>query len=93
MAQFLMGIGVWVLSSVIARLIAASGLGFFTYTQVDKYIEKLMDYMTQYLTDLPLVFLQLMRLAEVDSAMSIIFSAMLTSIAVKVGMVFLGLKS
>lgn len=93
MHKFLIGIGVWVLSSVIARLVAASGLGFYTYSKLDFYIEKLMNYMTQYLSELPLILLQLLRLAEVDTAISIIFSAMLSSVAIRVGMVVLGVKS
>lgn len=90
---FLKGLLVWVLASVILRIFVAFGLGFFTYTQIDTYIEKLMDYFTQYLSQLPLMFLQFMRLAEVDTAISIIFSAFLSRIVLKAGMVVLGVKS
>ena len=92
-AIFFKGLLVWVLASTIARLLAAFGLSIVTYTQIDTYIEKLMDYLTQYLSQLPLMFLQLMRLAEVDTAISIICSAFLSRIALKAGMIVLGVKS
>ena len=81
------------LAHIVIRITSALGLGFFTYKQIDKYIEQLMNYMTQYLTELPLMFLQLMRLAEVDTAISIICSAFLTRVAFRAGMVALGVKA
>ncbi|OYQ71461.1 DUF2523 domain-containing protein [Wohlfahrtiimonas chitiniclastica] len=92
MQTFLQGILVWVLSSVVLRVFAGFGLGFFTYTQVDKYIEKAMNFMTQYLSELPTSLLQILRLAEVDTAISIVFSALLTTITIRAGMVVLGVK-
>lgn len=92
-ALFFKHIGVWVFASVIGRIILAIGIGFYTYTKLDEYIIKAMNYMTQYFSELPVSLLQIMRIAEVDTAISIIFSAILSTVAVRAGMIVLGVRS
>lgn len=90
---FLRSLIVWVFSSVIIRSLAALGIGFMTHKGLKFLMVKFMDTLTLYLSKLPELILIFFRLAEIDTAISIIFSAILTKVVMNSVMIFLGVKS
>lgn len=83
---------VWAIGSAFARILMALGLGFATYKGVDKLAEKFFVQFESLLGHLPTSLIQLLRLAEVDTSLSIIFSALLLRIAMDTARVFVGLR-
>jgi len=90
---FLKSLIVWVLASVVTRILAALGFGFMTHKGLKFFMVKFMDTLALYLSKLPELILIFFRLAEIDTAISIIFSAILTKVVMNSAMVFLGVKS
>lgn len=82
----------WVITSTIARVLFTMGVGFFTYRGLKHLIEKVIDDIVPHLNELPVEVLQLLKLANVDQGLTVIFSAVLTYAAFKSVLVFVGSK-
>ncbi|MEB3736225.1 DUF2523 domain-containing protein [Halopseudomonas pachastrellae] len=83
---------IWVLSSAIARVFVALGIGLFTYTGIKSLVEFALDQATQFVGQLPSAVLDLIALAGVDQAISIIGSALLTRAAITAARISVGLS-
>jgi len=84
---------IWILSSAVAKVLVALGIGFMTYSGILALVETFLDQSTGFLSQLPVEILSLMHLAGVDQALSIIGGAMLTRAAIQAAKVSVGLST
>lgn len=80
---------VWALGSFFTRLIAALGISFTTYAALSKAVEKLIQYIQPNLNQLPQDALNILTLAGIDEALSIMVSALATRAAFVSARVFI----
>ncbi|SUO93457.1 DUF2523 family protein [Suttonella ornithocola] len=90
MAKLLSVVLVWVLSSVIFRILAALGIGFFTYKGVVNLVDEGIARLQPLLSQLPAAVLDLLAIAGVPEGLSIIVSALATAAAFHAAKVFVG---
>lgn len=93
MAKLLSVVLVWVISSVIFRIIAALGIGFFTYQGVVDLIDAAIAKLQPLLTELPSYVLSILSIAGVPEGLSVIVSAFATAAAFHAARVFVGVAS
>lgn len=93
MPQVLVAVGVWVISSVIAKLFIALGIGVFTYYGLYELAERLVDQAQAIFGTLPVAAAQIMAIAGVPEAMSIITSAFLTRASIQAIKTFFGVRA
>jgi hypothetical protein len=92
MPAVLVMVGVYIISSVIARLFVALGIGIFTYYGLYALIESLLGQLQSLFSGMPSHVFQLVSLAGFPEALSIICSALLTRAAVVAVQTFFGIK-
>lgn len=90
---FFRGLFTFIIVGVITRVLAAIGIGYLTYVGLDKALTFMFDNMALYFSYLPVSILQLFRLAEVDTALSLIASAMVSRAVIKMSATFLGVRT
>lgn len=83
---------IWILSSAVAKIFFALGIGLFTYTGISSLIEEFLDFSKSYIVGLPADFVGLLHLAGVDQALSIVGGALLTRAAINAAKVSVGLS-
>lgn len=93
MPAIIAAIGVWVISSVIAKVFIALGIGLFSYYGLYALVEQLLNQVSGLLNGLPAEVFQLISLAGIPEALSIIGSAVLTRAALNSVQVFFGVRS
>lgn len=79
---------VWVLSSALARVVAGAGLAFATYSFLADYVNSFLSLFTSGVGGLGSVGV-LMQIAGIGEAISIIGSAILSSVAMMSARMFL----
>lgn len=92
MPAVLVTIGIYIISSVIARLFLALGIGMFTYYGLYNLVETLLAQAQSLFSSLPPQVFQLLSLGGIPEALSIICSAVLTRAAIMAIQVFFGAK-
>lgn len=92
MPAILVTIGVYIISSVIAKLFLALGIGIFTYYGLYALVEQLLNQIQGLISGLPPQVFQLISLAGIPESMSIIGSAVLSRAAIYSMQVFFGAK-
>jgi hypothetical protein len=93
MPAMLIAVGVWVISSVIAKLFVALGIGIFTYYGIYELIQQLLAQVQGLMGTLPAAVFQLLSLAGIPQALSIIGSAILTRASINAIQLFFGVRS
>ena len=93
MPPVIAAIGVWVISSVIAKLFIALGIGLFSYYGLYELTQAMLDQIDNLIGALPSAVFQLISLAGIPQSLSIIGSAVLTSAAIKSIQLFFGICS
>ncbi len=93
MPQVLVAIGVWIISSVIAKLFVALGIGVFTYYGLLELVERIIDQAQAMFGGLPASAAQIMAIAGVPEALSIITSAFLTRASIQAIQTFFGART
>ena len=93
MPAVIAAIGVWVISSVIAKVFIALGIGLFSYYGLYALVEQLLNQVSALLNGLPAEVFQLISLAGIPEALSIIGSAVLTRAALNSVQVFFGVRA
>lgn len=93
MPPVLVAIGVWVISSVIAKLFVALGIGLFTYYGLLELVERIIDQAQSMFGGLPASAVQIMSIAGVPEALSIITSAFLTRASIQAIQTFFGARA
>lgn len=92
MPAVLAAIGVWVISSVIVKLFLALGIGLFTYYGLYELIQQLLSQVQAAMSSLPSAVFQLVSLAGIPQALSIIGSAVLTRASINAIQTFFGVR-
>ncbi|XLX38383.1 DUF2523 family protein [Ectopseudomonas mendocina] len=90
MPAVLVTIGVYIISSVIAKLLLALGIGLFTYYGLYTLVQQLLQQVQIAFGGLPSQVSQILSIAGIPEALSIIGSAVLTWAAIKSMQVFFG---
>lgn len=93
MPAILVTIGIYIISSVIAKVLVAFGIGLFSYYGLYQLVEQLLSQVQPLLSSLPPEVFQLISLAGIPTSLSIIGSAFLTRAAIKSIEVFFGIRS
>ncbi|EFX63428.1 hypothetical protein DAPPUDRAFT_335484 [Daphnia pulex] len=91
MPAVLAAVGVWIISSVIAKVLVALGIGLFTYYGLFGLVEELIDQLRFLLGDMPPAVFQIISLFGFPEGLSILCSAFLTRAAIQSTKVFFGL--
>lgn len=81
------------IGSLIFRILAAIGLGVYTYNGLDVVLKKAFAQIQGYANALPVELLNIFAIAQVDTALTIIASAMLSSVAIKFAFGVFGVRS
>jgi hypothetical protein len=92
MPAVLVTIGVYIISSVIAKLLLALGIGLFTYYGLYTLVQRLLQEVQTAFGGLPSQVSQILAIAGIPEALSIIGSAVLTWAAIKSMQVFFGTR-
>lgn len=90
MPAILVTIGVYIISSVIAKILLALGIGLFTYYGLYTLVQQLLNQVRTVFSGVPSQVSQVLSLAGIPEALSIIGSAVLTWAAIKSMQVFFG---
>lgn len=93
MPAVIAAIGVWVISSVIAKLFIALGIGLFSYYGLYELTRAMLDQVNTLMDGLPSEVFQLISLAGIPQALSIIGSAIMTRAAINSIQLFFGIRS
>lgn len=93
MPAVIAAIGVWVISSVIAKLFIALGIGLFSYYGLFELTRAMLDQVNVLMNGLPSEVFQLISLAGIPQALSIIGSAIMTRAAINSIQLFFGIRS
>lgn len=83
---------IWILSSAVARVLVALGIGFFTYAGLVDLVQAGLGQVQAMAANFPAAVLQLCGLAGVDEGISIIGSALLTRAAINAAKLTVGLN-
>lgn len=90
MPAVLVAIGVYIISSVIAKVFIALGIGLFTYYGLYELVQQLLSQVQGLWGSVPPQVYQVLSIGGIPQAMSIIGSAVLTSASIKAVSVFFG---
>ncbi|NMY53446.1 DUF2523 domain-containing protein [Pseudomonas sp. WS 5011] len=93
MPAILVTIGIYIISSVIAKIFVALGIGLLSYYGLYELVQELLNQVQDLMTSLPPQVFQIISLAGIPQAMSIIGSAVLTRAAIKSVEIFFGVRS
>lgn len=93
MAKLLAAVIAYALSSFVIKLFATLGIGFFTYTSIQSLIDTGLNHVDSFMHQLPASILQLLSLAGVDTALSVVGSALVTAASLKAAKIFVGVMS
>lgn len=81
------------IGSLIFRILSAIGLGVYTYKGLDVVLKKAFSQIQNYASALPVELLNIFAIAQVDTALTIIASAMLSSVAIKFAFGVFGVRA
>lgn len=84
---------VWVLAGAVARLLAGAGLAIGTYAVLSNLLDSFLQLLTSSLNGITSGFANLLWLAGVGDAISIVGSALVAVAAINSARVFLGVSS
>lgn len=83
----------YALGSFILRIFASLGIGIFTYKGLYALVEQMLSYIEPLISELPLAIVEILSIAGVPEALSVICSAVLTRAAIKSASAFVGITS
>lgn len=84
---------IWVLAGAVARMLAGAGLAFGTYTLLSNMLNIFLQLLTTSLNSITSGFANLLWLAGVGDAISVVGSALVAVAAINSARVFLGVSS
>lgn len=87
------GLLVWVLAGAVARVLAGAGLAIGTYSLLSSMLDAFLSLLTTSLNGITSGFSNLLWLAGVGDAISIVGSALVAVAAINSARVFLGVSS
>lgn len=90
MANLLIMVGAWVLSSFLLKLFTTLGIGFMTYKGITYAIDSALSALDGTLSAIPADILQLFALSGGGEALSIIGSALVVTASVNAARVWVG---
>lgn len=90
MPAILVTIGVYIISSVIAKIFVALGIGVFTYYGLLSLVERLVQQVQLAFGGLPAQVSQVLSIAGIPEALSIVCSAFLTRASIQAIQTFFG---
>lgn len=93
MPAVLVSIGVWIISSVIAKIFVAMGIGVFTYYGLLTLVEKLVAQVQTSFGGLPAEVTQILSIAGIPECLSIVCSAFLTRASIQAVQTFFGARA
>jgi len=93
MPAVLVAIGVWVVSSVIAKIFVALGIGLFTYYGLLHLVEQLIAQVQTSFGGLPAQVSQILSIAGIPNCLSIVCSAFLTRASIQAIQTFFGARA
>lgn len=82
----------FVITSLILRILAAIGIGFYTYGKVTDLIDFAFAMIQTSVSTLPIQLMQLLALAGVPEALSVISSAIVANVTIGAAKVFVGVR-
>lgn len=80
----------YALGSFITRLASALGIGIFTYKGLEALIDRAIDFIVQWSANVPEAILNIVVIAGLPDALTIICSALLTRAAINSARSFIG---
>lgn len=90
---FFTAVGRIVVIGSITKILAAIGLTWYTYDKVQDILNWAFAQMTSYFDFLPTELLQILKISRIDEAISIVCSAMLSSVIIRFGAGMLGVRT
>lgn len=90
MGKLLSSVLIWVLSSFLLKLFATLGIAIFTYKGLYALVEGLINQIQPMMSGLPEVMLNILAIAGVPEALTIVVSALLTRAAINAAKAFVG---
>lgn len=93
MPAILVTIGVYIISSVIAKILVAMGIGVFTYYGLLALVQELIAQVQSAFAGLPAQVSQVLSIAGIPEALSILCSAFLTRASIQAIQTFFGART
>lgn len=93
MASLLRGLLIWVLSSFLLKVSAVLGVGIVTYKTLYALVESFLDLIQPALNGLPAYILDIITIAGVPEALSVVAGALITRAAFNSARAFVGVLS
>lgn len=93
MGSLLRGLLIWVLSSFLLKLSAVLGMGIITYKTLYALVTKFLDLIQPALNGLPAYILDIVTIAGMPEALSVVCGAIITRAAFNSARAFVGVLS
>lgn len=91
MAKILMIVGVWIISSAIAKIMLVTGMSVFSYRLVKGFVEDARAEVIANYNNLPADVVAIISLTGISEGLSILLSALTIAAGIKTAKVFLGI--
>lgn len=91
MAKLLVLVISWALSSFLLKLFTTLGIGIFTFYGLSSLVDSFLNLIQPMMSGLPVYLLDLLAIAGVPEALTVISSALLTRAAIQSARAFVGL--
>lgn len=93
MPHVLMVIGVWIVSSALAKIFLVTGLGVFSYHYVSDFVSDARAEVIANYNSLPADVIAVISLAGIPEGLSVLLSSLTIAGTIKAAKVFLGMSS
>lgn len=93
MAKLLAMVISWAISGFILKLFTTLGIGIFTYVGLKALVNNMLDLVAPHLSGLPEFVLNIVAIAGIPEALSVVASALLTRAALNSAKAFVGVVS
>lgn len=93
MSKVLVLIISYALGSMLLRIFAAIGIGFFTYSSLNSIIDSALGYLQSYVSAVPEAIIQILTLGGFIEGLSVVCSAMVVAASFASARVFVGTVS
>lgn len=91
MAKILMVVGVWIISSAIAKIMLVTGLSVFSYKLVGGFVDDARAQVIANYNNLPADVVAIISLTGISEGLSILLSALSIAGGIKMAKVFFGI--
>lgn len=93
MAKLLAMVIAWAISGFVLKLFTTLGIGIFTYVGLKSLVNSMLDLVSPQLSGLPEFVLNIVAIAGIPEALSVVGSALLTRAALNSAKAFVGVVS